>query len=108
MGCEVVDGMQWSVGLCPLAGTGARASDAVGGSRNKRLAERLALVKHYFAVCIYRRSNESHCTLFVLADEERREAVGRIRHVRKVARNGWYLSLCLIASLMCPHRTGDS
>jgi len=101
-------GCMWSVGLCPVAGTGERGSDAVGGSRNKRLAERLALVKHDFAVCIYRRSNESHSTLFVLTDEEPREAGGRICPVRKVARNGWYLSLCLIASLMCPHRTGDS
>jgi len=108
MGCETVDGCMWSVELCPVAGTGERGSDAVGGSRNKRLAERLAVVKRDFAVYIYRRPNESHCTLFVLADDKPREAGGRICPVHKVARNGWYLSLCLIASLMCPHRTGDS
>jgi hypothetical protein len=49
----------WSVGLCPVAGTGERGSDSVGGSRNKRLAERLTLVKNDFAVCIYCRLNES-------------------------------------------------
>jgi len=56
-----------SVGLCPLAGTGERGSVSVGGSRNKRRAERLA--PNVFAVFIHRRLNESHFTLFVLADE---------------------------------------
>jgi len=48
-------GCMWSVGLCPLAGTGERGSVSVGGSRNKRRAERLALVKNDFSVCIYHR-----------------------------------------------------
>jgi hypothetical protein len=60
----------WSVGFCRVAGSGDRGSVSVGGSRNKRRAEPLALVKNDFAVCIYRRLNESHFTLFVLADEE--------------------------------------
>ena len=58
------------------------------------------------AVCIYRRLNESRSTLFVLADENPSEVGGRFYPVREVARNGCYL-LCLIASLMCPHLTGD-
>jgi hypothetical protein len=40
-------------------------SNSVRGSRNKLRAERLALVKSDFAVCIYRRLNGSHSTLFV-------------------------------------------
>jgi hypothetical protein len=51
-------------------------------------------------------SSDSHSTLFVLVDEEPSEVGGRICPVREVARNAWYL-LCLIANLMCPHRTGD-
>lgn len=74
-----------------MAGTCERGSDSVGGSRNKRRAERLTLVKNDFAGCIYGRLNESHSTLFVLADEEPSEAGGRICHVREVARNGWCL-----------------
>jgi hypothetical protein len=53
------------------------------------------------------RVNESRSTLFVLADEKPSEVGGRIYPVREVARNGWYLLLCLVASLMCPHLTGD-
>lgn len=91
----------WSVGFCPVAGTGERDSDSVGDSRNKRRTERLALVKNDFAVCIYRRFSESHSTLLVLADEEPSEVGGCICPVREVARNGWYL-LCFIAECDVP------
>ena len=40
-------GCMWSVGLFPVADTCERVSDSVGGSRNKRLAERLALCSVY-------------------------------------------------------------
>jgi hypothetical protein len=96
----------WSVGLFPVADTCERVSDSVGGSRNKRLAERLALCSVYKYLSPFKW--KSLYALRFWRMKNRAKLGGRICPVREAARNGWYLLLCLITNVMRPYRTGDA